>query len=125
MDRTQLVSRIAYSLFEHRGAAHGRDLDDWFCAELLVSVCLEAGAKKRTAPPRQAIRELAAPGIERRALDLLEEAADEKGRAAAAATLGYSSTSVVSALLQGRRALERTLAERILAAFGEESARAA
>lgn len=122
MDRNQLVSRIAYALFEHRGSAHGRDRDDWFCAEALVAACCEAGLRKRTAAPRAAVRELAAPDVERRALEVLEDAAEESGRAAAAARLGYASTSVVSALLGGRRALDRALAEKILGAFGVDAA---
>lgn len=123
VERTELVSRIAYGLFEHRGRGHGRDQDDWLLAEQLLESCLGATREPKEARARRPAsvrpaRELASASVEQRALALLETAADGSGRAAAAAALGYSSTSVVSALLLGRRSLDRALAERIVAAFG-------
>jgi hypothetical protein len=135
MDRQQrhaLTARIAYSLFEHRGRDHGRDRDDWLQAERiigLVDACaalLEARSSMRTARRGEPASELAPTGLERRALEALAAAVERGGRAAAAAALGYASTSAVSAVLGGRRALRRDLAERILAAFeapGEGEAR--
>jgi hypothetical protein len=34
------VARVAYVLYEQRGAEHGRDLEDWFSAERLVQETL-------------------------------------------------------------------------------------
>ena len=34
------VARMAYALYEQRGAGHGRDLEDWFLAERLVQETL-------------------------------------------------------------------------------------
>lgn len=75
------------------------------------------------APPRRSTRELAAPGLERQALEALEQAVARQGRAAVAACLGWTSTGPVAALLRGDRALDRALAARILAAFAPEAGR--
>ena len=127
MDRHQLVSKIAHMLYVFRGSRPGGELDDWFLAEAIVEICPGAEVKKRSAPaappaaqpsaPSVGPREIAAPQLEKRALRLLQEAANEDGRASAAAALGYASTSVVSALLNGRRVLDKALAEKILEAF--------
>jgi len=135
MDRHKLVTRVAHTLYVHRGQTPGRELDDWFLAELLVELCLglevervtersvshaEAPSPAPKAEPSTKLagpRELPGPELEKRALRLLLEAANEDGRASAAAALGYSSTSVVSALLNGRRALDKALAEKIVEAF--------
>ncbi len=79
-----------------------------------------------SAPRRSvAARELAAPGLERQALEALEQAVARQGRAAVAACLGWSSTGPVAALLRGDRAVDRALAARILAAFAPAPLRAA
>ncbi len=36
LDLSQKVRETAYSLFEKRGYAHGKDLQDWFEAEKMV-----------------------------------------------------------------------------------------
>jgi hypothetical protein len=119
MDRTDLTARIAYALFEHRGRVPGREHDDWLFAERLMEWCAEAQRKEVKRPePKRALPRAAARG----ALDLLAEAVERDGRAAASAALGYTSTSVVSALLRGRRALDQGLADRIVAAFGGDGA---
>lgn len=118
MDHVALTATIAYSLFEHRGHVHGRDRDDWLQAERILAACaaLTVQAPGRAAP-RQVATELASTDLERRALEVLADAAARDGRAATAAALGYASTGVVSDVLRGKRALKRDLAERILAAF--------
>lgn len=123
MDRRTLVREIAYRLFEHRGRLHGRDVEDWLEAEQLVEACLAtSGPARAAAPPSRprAAAELAPPGDERRALELLARAAAEHGRATVAARLGYRSTGVVSELLRGERALPAALAARIEAALGPD-----
>jgi len=34
------VAHKAYELYQHRGAEHGRDLEDWFLAEQLIHEAL-------------------------------------------------------------------------------------
>jgi hypothetical protein len=126
MDRADLTARIAYALFEHRGRTHGQDQGDWFTAESFVALCVAESpvcrATKRALPASSPSQGLAAPDLERRSLQLLADVAEREGRASASAALGYASTSVVSGLLRGSRALDRGLAERILEAFGGEAA---
>lgn len=35
-DLHRRISKVAYDLYLRRGSVHGRDLDDWFAAELIV-----------------------------------------------------------------------------------------
>ena len=121
MDRADLTATIAYALFEHRGRAPGRERDDWLVAEKLIDWCAAALQKDArrpgvTSPP---VRALPARGD---ALELLAEVARRDGRAAASAALGYASTSVVSALLRGKRALGQDVADRIVEAFSGDGA---
>jgi hypothetical protein len=78
---------------------------------------LERSVVVSTPRRASAARELAAPGLERQALEALEQAVARQGRAAVAACLGWSSTGPVAGLLRGDKALDRALAARILAAF--------
>lgn len=118
MDRQELTAKVAYALWEHRGRGGGGALEDWVVAERLVGFCLEALAarKTRNAAPR---RRVAPAATEKRALEVLTRFVERRGRAAASAALGYASTSVVSGLLSGRRALGEDLAARIEATLGE------
>ncbi len=120
MDRADLTATIAYALFEHRGRAPGRERDDWLVAEKLIEWCaaLQKDARRPgvTSPPVRAL-----PG-RGGALELLAEVVERDGRAAASAALGYASTSVVSALLRGKRTLDPDLADRIAEAFSGDGA---
>jgi hypothetical protein len=122
MSQHDVTARIAYSLFEHRGYAHGRHQDDWFLAERIIEVFggpVAAPAPTPAKKPRKTsvtakARALATSADEARALERLADAVARDGRAAVAAQLGYGSSSSVGRLLRGDRALTAEQAARIL-----------
>ena len=112
MDRTHEIAQIAYSLFEHRGHAHGRDGVDWFLAERIFDTIRGRQVAPTRRPlgsgPKPSQGGPAAPQRDQEARTILREASDERGRAAVAADLGYRSTSAVDSGLRPPFAHPRT-----------------
>jgi hypothetical protein len=54
------VAKVAYDLYEKRGRGHGRDMEDWFEAEMIVKKRYEKGMDREAGVVKQADRKKSA-----------------------------------------------------------------
>jgi hypothetical protein len=115
MSEHELTAQVAYEIYVQRGRVPGRHLEDWLAAERIVATCLAFAQALAEAVEPEAQGE--PTSVRERALTLLREAVEARGRKTVAGELGYKSASTVGRYVRGDRPIGEALAARIVEAL--------